>query len=100
MKTSKYDELKIKYEALLEENKGLKAKIREFDSNSKVIISHDEVRQPMETLFQELEGSVSKQQSDTTTLNDNFSNDKPVLRNYSYFLKLLTNLYAPAKLES
>jgi hypothetical protein len=29
MKTSKYDELKIKYEALLEENKGLKAKIRE-----------------------------------------------------------------------
>ena len=80
MKTSKYDELKIKYEALLEENKGLKAKIREFDSNSKVIIPHDEARQPMETLFQELEGSVSKQQSDTTTLNDNFSNHKPVTR--------------------
>ena len=42
MKTSKYDELKIKYEALLKENKYLKAKIREFDSNSKVIIPHDE----------------------------------------------------------
>ncbi|MBT3179086.1 MAG: DEAD/DEAH box helicase family protein [Desulfobacula sp.] len=80
MKTSKYDELKIKYEALLEENKSLKAKIREFDSNSKVIIPHDEAIQPMETLFQELEGSVSKQQSDTITLNDNFLNDKPVTR--------------------
>ena len=29
----------------------------------------------METLFQELKGSVSKQQSDTTALNDNFPND-------------------------
>jgi len=80
MKTNKYDELKIKYEALLEENKCLKAKIREFDSNAKVIIPHDEARQPMETLFQELEGSVSKQQSDTITLNDNFPNNKPVTR--------------------
>ncbi|MCF6249581.1 MAG: DEAD/DEAH box helicase family protein, partial [Desulfobacula sp.] len=80
MKTSKYDELKIKYEALLEENKCLKAKIREFKSNFKVIIPHDKARQPMETLFQELEGPISKQQSDTTTLNDNFPNDKPVTR--------------------
>ncbi len=30
MKINKYDELKIKYEALLEENKCLKAKIRDL----------------------------------------------------------------------
>jgi len=78
MKISKYDELKIKYEALLKENKCLKAKIQEFESSSKVIIPHDEARQSMETLFQELKKPVSKQKSDTTTLRDNFPNDKPV----------------------
>ena len=80
MKTNKYDELKIKYEALLEENKCLKAKIREFEFNSEVVISHHEPAQDRETLFKAPEKPVSKQQSDTTALNDNFSNDKPVTR--------------------
>jgi len=80
MKTSKYDELKIQYEALLEENKCLKAKIREFEANSEVVIPHHEPSQDADTLFQAPEEPVSKQQSDTTALNDNFPNAKPVTR--------------------
>ena len=80
MKTNKYDELKIKYEALLEENKCLKAKIREFEANSEVVIPHHEPAQDADTLFQAPEEPVSKQQSDTTALNDDFLNAKPVTR--------------------
>lgn len=80
MKTNKYDELKIKYEVLLKENKYLKAKIREFESNSEVVIAHPEPVQSRETLFQAPKEPVSKQISDTITLNDNFPNDKPVTR--------------------
>jgi len=80
MNTSKYDELKIKYEVLLKENKYLKAKIREFESNSEVVIAHPEPVQSRETLFQAPEEPASKQLSDTITLNDNFPDDKPVTR--------------------
>ena len=80
MKTSKYDELKNKYEALLIENKYLKAKIQEFESNSEIVIPHHELIQSQGTLFQAPEEPVSKQRSDTTTLSDNYLNDKPVTR--------------------
>ncbi len=83
MKTSKYDELRIKYEALLKENKCLKAKIREFESNSEVVIPYHEPVQSRETLFQNPKEPVSKQQCDATALNDNFPNDKPVTRQIS-----------------
>ena len=85
METSKYDELKTKYEALLEENKCLKEKIRKFESNSEVVASHNEAGQLRETLFQEPEEPVSNQQPDTTALNDNFPNDKPVIRRISRY---------------
>lgn len=75
MKTSKYDELKIKYEVLLKENKYLKTKIRELESNSEVVIPHHEPVQSKEP--------VLKQQCDATALSDNFPNDILVTRRIS-----------------
>ena len=43
-----YDELKKKFEALLEENKGLKAKIRKLEAGAKAVIPLHKSVQPGE----------------------------------------------------
>ncbi len=53
MTISDYDELKRKYDILLEENKVLKAKIRELEPKSETIIPHHRPAKSGETLFQE-----------------------------------------------
>ena len=78
MKTSKYDELKIKYEVLLKENRYLKIKIREFESNFEVITPIDKIGQPKEILFQKPEKPVLNQKSDTTASSNNLPDVKPV----------------------
>jgi len=78
MDINRYNELKKKYKALLEENKCLKAKIRELEFNSEVVISHHGIVQPRESLFQEPEEFFSNQKSGAKTFEDSFSNDKPV----------------------
>lgn len=63
MTISGYDELKRKYDALLEENKALKAKIRDLKSKSEIIIPHHKSIQFRETLFQEPKKPVPSQKS-------------------------------------
>ncbi len=48
-----YDELKRKFDILLEENKALKARILELESKSEIIVSDHKIVQSRETLFQE-----------------------------------------------
>jgi len=80
MNINNYDELKKKYEALIEENKCLKAKIRKLEANSEVVIPHHEPVQPRKTLFQNLKEPESSRQSVATTLNDNSCNNILVTR--------------------
>lgn len=63
MSTSDYDELKEKYKALLEENKVLKAKIRQLAPKSQTIISHHKPVQVGETLFRNFKKPASNQNS-------------------------------------
>ncbi|WP_320043425.1 DEAD/DEAH box helicase family protein [uncultured Desulfobacter sp.] len=63
MTINDYNELKRKYDALLEENKALKAKIREFAPKFENIISHHKPIQSGETLFSNLEKLVSNSKS-------------------------------------
>ncbi|WP_321415069.1 hypothetical protein [uncultured Desulfobacter sp.] len=64
MTINDYNELKRKYDALLEENKALKAKIREFAPKFENIIFHHKPIQSGETLFSNLEKLVSNSKSD------------------------------------
>lgn len=80
MSLNRYDELEKKYKALLEENKCLKAKIQEIETNSEFVIPHPGTVQPWESLFQEPQEPISNQKSGEADLDGNFSNDKPVTR--------------------
>ena len=53
MNLNRYDELEKKYKALLEENKCLKAKIQEIETNAEFVIPHHGTVQSREALFQE-----------------------------------------------
>ena len=78
MNLNRYDELEKKYKALLEENKCLKAKIQEIETNSEFIIPQKGTVQTRESLFPEPEEPISNQKSGEADLDGNFSNDKPV----------------------
>ncbi len=78
MDINTYDELKKKYEALLEENRCLKAEIGKLEARSEIAVLHHEPVQPGETLFQETEEPESSRQSVATTLSDTSDNNKPV----------------------
>lgn len=73
-----YDELKKKFEALLEENNCLKAKIRKLETDAEAVIPLHESVRPRETLFQEPEEPESSRQSIATALNDTSCNNKSV----------------------
>ncbi len=78
MDTHNYDELKKKFEALLEENNGLKAKIRKLEAEAKAVIPLHESVRPGETLFQEPKEPESSRKSIATDLNDTSCTNKPV----------------------
>lgn len=61
MTISDYNELKRKYNALLEENKALKAKIRELEPKSETVIFSHKTAKSGKTLFQEPEEPSSSQ---------------------------------------
>ena len=73
-----YDELKKKFEALLEENNCLKAKIRKLEADAKAVIPLHESARPGETLFQEPKEPESSRKSIATDLNDTSCTNKPV----------------------
>jgi len=58
-----YDELKRKFNILLEENKALKARIRELKSESEIIVYDHKIVQSRETLFQELKEPLTSPKS-------------------------------------
>jgi len=74
MTISDYDELKRKYTTLLEENKALKAKIRELETKSETTISHHKPVHSRETLFKEPETPASNQKSDAEVSTENNAN--------------------------
>ncbi|HRF90539.1 MAG TPA: hypothetical protein PLF65_07060, partial [Desulfobacter postgatei] len=64
MTINDYDELKRKYDALLEENKALKVKIRELAPKSENIISLYKPVQSGETVCKHLKNLASNPKSD------------------------------------
>ena len=77
-----YDELKRKYEALLEENKRLKLKLQEFESKAKADISPQEDVQQREALFQKLEQHPSNHPPEAACCDYSF-NDRGLVSRYS-----------------
>ena len=75
MDTYKYEELKRKYEALLQENEYLKAKIREIESKSGFVHLGHESGHTRQTCSQNLEECASSQQSGAKASDDNFDNE-------------------------
>ena len=80
MNINEYDELKRKYEALLEENKTLKAKIQELESKFEPSIIPQKPAQSKETLSKETNDKSSIRQPDAVSLEFNFDNDNRVTR--------------------
>ena len=99
MNINNYHELKKKYQALLKENKFLKAKIRELESS---LIPHHKTVKTEETLYHDPENAVSCRQSGAAPVINTFNN-KPLSqysRNYekiALFMSLFkgrTDVYA------
>ena len=63
MSDDRYDKLKKKYNALLEENKYLKAKIRKLESQQDLISTCHKISPIQDTLFQQKNELVSDQKS-------------------------------------
>ena len=80
MNNFKYDELKRKYDALLEENKSLKAKLRELTPKSAHVISHHKPTQNSRTLFSQTNDKASSLQSDAEFTDDHLNNDSSITR--------------------
>ncbi|NDY71467.1 helicase [Desulfobacter hydrogenophilus] len=94
MTINDYDELKKKYDALLEENKALKAKIRELEPKPEIIISHHKPDQSRETLiFGNLKNTATSQKSGTAVTSEKYAS---VISRYSQSnekIKLFMSLF-------
>jgi len=82
MNNFKYDELKRKYDVLLEENKRLKAKINELTDKPRSNISHHKPVQASETLFIQTDIETLNQQS-YAEINNTTSNNNGFITKYS-----------------
>ena len=85
MNIYEYDELKRKYEALLEENKNLKAKIRALKSKYEIDSTPIETVQSKESLFQNFDKQTSRHLPDKECLDYNVKNDNPVTNRLSQY---------------
>jgi hypothetical protein len=78
MNDDRYDKLKNKYDALLEENEYLKAKIRKLESQQNLISTCHEISPIQDTLFQQKNELVSDQKSAGISTIDILCGDKSV----------------------
>ena len=78
MNDDRYNNLKKKYDALLEENEYLKAKIRKLESQQNLISICHEISPIQDTLFQQKSELVSDQKSDDISTIDIRCGDKSV----------------------
>lgn len=76
MSDDRYDKLKKKYDALLEENEYLKAKIRKLESQQDSISICHEISPIQDTLFQQKNELVSDQKSASISTIDIRCGDK------------------------
>jgi len=78
MSDNRYDKLEKKYNALLEENEYLRAKIRKLESKQDSIFPIQKPALSQKSLFQEAEGQILDQKSDTASPSDVSSGGKSI----------------------
>jgi len=83
MSDNRYDKLEKKYNALLEENEYLRAKIRKLESKQDSIIPIQKPALSQKSLFQEAEGQILDQKYDAASTCNVSSGGKSII-----FLKL------------